>query len=72
MILNYIVSATTDGVKLEGLKGNETICIYDVTGMLLNEQIATQGSMTISLNATGICIVNIVSSDATSTFKVAK
>lgn len=40
--------------------------------MLLNEQIATQGSMTISLNATGICIVNIVSSDATSTFKVAK
>ncbi|MCS2959142.1 T9SS type A sorting domain-containing protein [Bacteroides salyersiae] len=69
---NYIVSATTDGVKVEGLKGNETICIYDVTGMLLNEQIATQGSMTISLNATGICIVNIVSSDATSTFKVAK
>ena len=69
---NYIVSATTDGVKVEGLKGNETICIYDVTGMLLNEKIATQGSMTISLNATGICIVNIVSSDATSTFKVAK
>lgn len=69
---NYKVSATEEGIKVEGLNGNETICIYDVAGVLLNKEVAKQGSVTMPLNMKGICIVNVVSGKDMATFKIAK
>ncbi|WP_455584569.1 T9SS type A sorting domain-containing protein [Bacteroides sp.] len=66
------VYATVDGVKLEGLNGDETVCIYDVTGVLLNKQIANAASMTIPLNMNGICVVSVMSGKDMATFKIAK
>lgn len=68
----YNVFATEDGVKVEGLKGDEVICIYDVTGVLLNKQIADNANMTIPLNMNGICIVSVMSGKDIATFKIAK
>ena len=68
----YNVYVTTDGIRAEGLNGNEMIYVYTTNGVLVAKQIAENTIENISLTGKGIYVVNIVSTGASQAFKVVK
>ena len=68
----YNVYVTTDGIRAEGLNGNEMIYVYTTNGVLVAKQIAENTIENISLTGKGIYVVNIVSTGASRAFKVVK
>lgn len=68
----YKVYATDGGLQVNGLSGNEIICVYTMDGMLVAKQAAKNVTESISLRGTGLYIVNIVSNDQTQSIKVVK
>ena len=61
-----------DGIRAEGLNGNEMIYVYTTNGVLVAKQIAENTIENISLTGKGIYVVNIVSTGASQAFKVVK
>ena len=68
----YNVYVTTDGIRAEGLNGNEMIYVYTTNGVLVAKQIAENTIENISLTGKGIYVVNIVSTGVSQAFKVVK
>lgn len=68
----YGVYATNDGISLQGLNGNEMICVYAMNGMLLVKQVVKNVTEFIPLQEKGIYLVHITSNGNTHTFKVVK
>ena len=68
----YNVTITTEGVQIEGLNGNETICVYATNGTLVSKRVASNVTEMISLRDKGVYIINILSSEKAQAFKVVK
>ena len=66
------VTITTEGVQIEGLNGNETICVYATNGTLVSKRVASNVTEMISLRDKGVYIINILSSEKAQAFKVVK
>ena len=63
---------TTEGIRAEGLNGNEMIYVYTTNGVLVAKQIAENTTEDISLTEKVIYVVNVISNEASQAFKVVK
>ena len=68
----YGISSTVDGISVQGLSGNETICIYSADGMLVTQKVADNTTESIALQNKRMYIIQIVSDNQTQSFKIAK
>lgn len=71
-VTDYQVFNTSEGIRIEGLNGDETVCVYTFDGMLVAKQTVENVIETISFAGRGIYIVSVNSNDKAQTFKVVK